>query len=581
MAKKNGHAKAQEDGGEFLDIPLTAIDEAPENVRRTSWGDIEELAESMRAHGQITPGVVRPAAAGRYELIIGARRLRAARLAPCNGFRAEVVIVDDATAHAMRMVENNQREGVTPLEEAEAFDVAIRRHGQSVDDIAAHIGRSKAYVYQRMRLLDLVPEGRKLLESDRLAMTSAFLIAQLSDAQQAAVVQEITTGWLALKGNEPIPSSRVSRAIEGMTRALEQAPFDPLDATLSEQAGSCGTCPKRSGTQGLLFRIFDRKDVCLDTACFEAKRDAAWERKRAAARDAGLVVLEGEEAKEATSWDAPFRELDDVAFYIRTDGTRTEDDEEFEEEEDAEGAGASRAVTWREVVGPDVKPTLVRDDRGKVHELVPQDIAAQALASVDPARGKAMQAELAQTSKVVAKNESDAQRFADEAKRAKAKAEIEAEGKRRAMAALVASVEQPDDDPSERAALLRTFVIAMMSGTWADTLVAVCKRRGWKLEDAQSGTKLPGDEVIAREMTDMTTAQVTGLAVEIVATRSAGPYALRPGGSGFDALLDVRNINLKHHLREAEKAAKEKHREKRERSKKKGRTKESADAVAE
>lgn len=543
MAKKsNGAAEVIER------LPVDQVVEATENTRRTSWGNLDELAQSIREQGQITAGVVRPIGPGRFELVVGARRFRAVQLAGLPFFRTEVREMDDAAAHETRMVENNQREDVSPLEEAEAFRVAKVTHGRSVEEIAARLGRTPAYVYQRLRLLELAPDVRALLEQERIGIDSALLLAQYDPKIQAEVGARLR-GW----GNRRLAKADVVDAIDDVSYRLEHAPFDVADAQLVEGVPACTSCPKRTGTQGTLFDVAEA-DLCLDTACYDVKVTALGRKTLDRAKADGCQVIEGKAAEQVVAshgglkHDAPYVELDNTSHY------------------DGEG----RAVTWREVLGPEVKPTIaVSPTTGKVLELAPSDVARQALSARDPKLGKQAQREHEAEQRYAADAASSNDKWKEEQRKAAEKAKIEADARRRAMAALVASVETPGDSPEDRAALQRAFVGALMQGTWADTLNEVCKRRSWSLEDAATGKKITAPEAITREMTEMNAGQVAALAVEIVATRTQNGWAGQQ--SGFETLCKVRNIDIEHHEREAKKAAREKAKEKAARAKEKER----------
>lgn len=553
MAKKKIEAveKMETTVRTVLDIPLERVLEATSNTRRSSWGDLEGLAASMREQGQITPGLVRPIGE-RFGLVVGARRFRAVKLAGLAMFRAEVRELDDVAAHEIRMIENNQREDVSPLEEAEAFQTARASHGRSVEEIAARLGRTPAYVYQRLRLLELAKEARDLVEADRLGIDSALLLAQLPPEAQRDVVRIVDSSW---RRGRRITKADVVEAIDDNMMELGDASFDVADAELVPSAGACTTCPKRTGTQGSLFELVEH-DRCLDPECFDVKVKALAKRKIDDAREAGAEVLEGDAAKKVVNSygqiTSAYVELDEPAFFRTSNGETTND--QWSESDDGKEI-ENTPVTWREVLGPEAKPVVVVSPTGKVVEAAPRDIAHQALAGIDKSLARTAQRSAAADEKLASNDQS----YREEQRKAKEKADAEREGKRRAMAALVASIEQPGDTESERAELLRKFVVAMMQGTWADTLNEVCARRGWKLEDRTLGTKLAAADVIANEMADMTVGQVSALAVEIVATRTQSFYG---GKSGFEMLLEVRSIDLAHHTREAKKAAKERKKEK-------------------
>ena len=151
--------------GEIHKLPVSAITGNPVQPRRVfKEGELEELAVSIRENGLLQPLVVRPApaAAGRYELVVGERRLRAVtRL----GWTEVPVLVRDAsdeTLLVLALVENLQREALNPLEEAEGYAALGERYGMSQSDIANAVGKDRSTVANMLRLLKLPPSIRKL-----------------------------------------------------------------------------------------------------------------------------------------------------------------------------------------------------------------------------------------------------------------------------------------------------------------------------------------------------------------------------------------------------------------------------------
>ncbi len=149
---------AAESSGAALEVPLEAIDPNPDQPRQQIDPDgLESLAASIREHGVVQPLVVRPRSAGRYQLIAGERRWRAARLAQLS---TVPVIVSEAPSEdrlTLALVENLQREDLNPIEAARAF-AELAERGWSQRRIAERIGKSRSAVANQMRLLQL-PDG--------------------------------------------------------------------------------------------------------------------------------------------------------------------------------------------------------------------------------------------------------------------------------------------------------------------------------------------------------------------------------------------------------------------------------------
>ena len=133
-------------------LPIGEIQPSPRNPRQRVEM-IAELADSMRAHGQLQPIVVRPVAGG-YEMIAGHRRLEAARLLGWTEIAAVVRDETDDQAYILMLVENLQREDLTPREEAAALEVLVRERGWSTRQVGEAIKRGAMYVSRRLRVFD-------------------------------------------------------------------------------------------------------------------------------------------------------------------------------------------------------------------------------------------------------------------------------------------------------------------------------------------------------------------------------------------------------------------------------------------
>lgn len=168
---------------EFRQLETNVIHESPTNPRRSfSEASLDELTASVRRHGVLQPILVRPNGEG-FVLIAGARRLRAAKLAGCETVPARVLDLDDAAADEATIIENLHRENVHPLDEGVSYQRLVSA-GRTIEDVAAALGKSKGYVYQRISLTRLVPKVQDLLARDILPLTYALKIALVSAEQQ-------------------------------------------------------------------------------------------------------------------------------------------------------------------------------------------------------------------------------------------------------------------------------------------------------------------------------------------------------------------------------------------------------------
>jgi ParB/RepB/Spo0J family partition protein len=211
------------------------------------------------------PIIARPSirGAGRYEIVAGERRFRAASAAGLTEIPAIVRDLTDAEALELQVIENNQRVDVHPLEEAEGYEALMQHAHYSVDDMAAKVGKSRAYVYARLKLLALCEAGRKALYEGTISASIALLLARIPVKKlQEKCLDEVLDD---MGSGEPMSFREAKDHVENryMLR-LKEAPFKPGDAGLVPKAGACTDCPKRTGNEPELFADIANADVCTD-----------------------------------------------------------------------------------------------------------------------------------------------------------------------------------------------------------------------------------------------------------------------------------------------------------------------------
>lgn len=164
---------------------------------------LEDLAASIRAQGVIQPIVVRPVAeAGKYEIIAGERRWRAAQRAGLHVVPAVVRDVPDEAAVAMALIENIQREDLNPIEEAGALHRLIEEFGMTHQVIAEAVGRSRTAVTNLLRLLTLQPDVRRLVENGDLEMGHARALLGIEGEGQVSAAREVIGKALTVRDTE-------------------------------------------------------------------------------------------------------------------------------------------------------------------------------------------------------------------------------------------------------------------------------------------------------------------------------------------------------------------------------------------
>lgn len=321
----------------IVDIPLDQLHESPFNPRKRFTG-IKELADTMRPpNGRVLqPLLVRPRvpplfagdadleaqAATGYEVVFGHRRKRAGEEAGLLAMPCTVRAMTDAEARHCQVVENLQREDVHPLEEAEGFDALLREDGLTADEVAQQFGKSRSYVYGRLKLLQACPTVRNACLDGKIGSEVALLVARLRTAklqEKALAAIESDTSSSARLDDGGKRSFRHIRDLlaDKFTLNLKAAIFKLEDPTLFPSAGTCSACPKRTGnapefedlaskTREGEHRAYTRQggpDICTDPDCFASKKAAHLQRLAEEATQAGATVLTGNKAKAAIGAD--------------------------------------------------------------------------------------------------------------------------------------------------------------------------------------------------------------------------------------------------------------------------------------
>jgi ParB/RepB/Spo0J family partition protein len=350
----------------IVKIPLSQLVESPFNPRKHYDEEkLKELAASLKVTQEV-PIKVREVD-GKYEIVFGHRRHRAAKLAKLEGLDAVVVKMSDDAALLAQIVENGQREDVTPLEEADSYAMMRTKFNKSVDDIADTIGKSKGHVYARLKLTALKEPGRKALITGKIMPETALLIARIpTEKMQAMATKEI------VDGNDPMTFRQAAEHIQRRYMLLlAEAPFDkkakdllPAETlkVLGGTGPSCVECQFRTGNMPAELRA-DVKgaDICTSPECFRAKVDADAQEKLDEAKERGQTVLSATKSKEVFSG----------RFVVPNSGYI---------DLDAPYASDPKRRTLGQILGKDAPPlTVARDADGFLHNLADAEEAHKAL----------------------------------------------------------------------------------------------------------------------------------------------------------------------------------------------------------
>lgn len=174
-----------------LYVPVAQLRESKHNPR-THFDQVKltELTTSIATSGILTPLTVRPTGDGTFEIGAGHRRFRAGQLANLKTIPCLIRDMDDNEFLELLNIENLQREDIHPLEEAAAYETMMKEARYTIEQLAARVGKSKPYIYDRVKLLKLTKKMRDFFYADRIQLGHAIMIARLTKEQQEALLED-------------------------------------------------------------------------------------------------------------------------------------------------------------------------------------------------------------------------------------------------------------------------------------------------------------------------------------------------------------------------------------------------------
>lgn len=489
----------------FRNLALSDLHESALNPRKSFDKErLAELTESVKAKGILQPIVARPNADG-FEIVCGARRYRAAKAAGLTEIPTIVRDLNDQEVLEIAVIENLQRADVHPLEEAEGYEQLIAKHGYLAENLAAKVGKSKAYIYGRLKLCALGPKGRKQMYEGTLDASTALLIARIPVIE----LQDEAIDKLAeAREYGDVSSYRDAAAFlhdEYMLR-LKDAPFDvktiyfyPKNAT--PIGTPCGECPKRTGNQPELFADVQGADVCTDPVCFKAKREAHAAILVAKAKDAGKDVITGKAAKKALP-----NEHGSLVGYVSPNTVCYED---------------SKNRTYKAVFGEALKPLqlLQNPHTGEVIEVIASDVVKALVAAKFP--------------KVKAAGAS-VDRYQDEQRKKEAKAKLETQVREQCFAAVC----------EKHPGAMTPIEAALIAGAMFDRASHDEKKRLLQLHDPEGAVQMKDDvwkhaKAFAKTIPTLAPKDLVLLMVQLalIGEVHVNTYQMQPADNLFDLAL--------------------------------------------
>jgi ParB/RepB/Spo0J family partition protein len=250
-------------------IPIHLIDFYPRNRKQLRQDALQELADNIARMGVIQDIILRPKSDGRYELVVGERRVRASLLAGLPDIPSKVYDLTNSEAKQIRASENAQREDLHPMEEALSIGEMLEDF-PSIELIAKRLRKNAGQVENRVKLLSLVPEAQEVLLADVMSIREAQELAAFEGPVQQEFLDRHLKDWREL-GTKSISDFR--KAIDQLKCSLKNAPFDTEDISLKPEMGACSSCRFNSGCEQFLFAELASDPVCRKISCYRQKGD--------------------------------------------------------------------------------------------------------------------------------------------------------------------------------------------------------------------------------------------------------------------------------------------------------------------
>ncbi|MCQ8183811.1 ParB/RepB/Spo0J family partition protein [Parvularcula maris] len=262
-------APAARDGVRELDV--SDIEPDKDQPRKAfAEEELQSLADSIAARGLLQPILIRPAGQGRYAIIAGERRWRAAQKAGLHKVPVLIKEVEEGTSAELALIENVQRVDLNPMEEADAYQRLADRYGKKPAEIAEAVGKSRSHVANMLRLTGLPDDVRAMVMAGELSMGHARALLSADDPSSAA--QKVVSGDLSVRATERLVSDKPDKAgadkvKKAVARATKDADTRALEQDLRESLGIEVDITRKGQTgQGKMVLSYQNLDQ-LDDLC--------------------------------------------------------------------------------------------------------------------------------------------------------------------------------------------------------------------------------------------------------------------------------------------------------------------------
>jgi len=251
------------EGTEELSVPLISIDRIVpgRHQPRKSFDDerIEELADSIREHGLIQPIVVAQRG-DRYEIVVGERRYRAAKIAGLKEIPSFIKDLSESGALELALIENIQRQDLNPIEEATAYRLIVEREHLTQEELSKRIGKSRSYIANMIRLLDLPDGVREYVSRGTLSVGQAKAVLSLpNDADREALPERIVEQGYTVREVEHLTKKR--HVPRGTSKQEKDPHIEELEERLRSRLGTKVAIDYRGGKGRIKIEFYGEDDL--------------------------------------------------------------------------------------------------------------------------------------------------------------------------------------------------------------------------------------------------------------------------------------------------------------------------------
>ena len=251
-----GASSGPEPGEELVELAVDSLQPGAHQPRRNfDTAALDSLADSIKAQGVVQPIVARPVAGGRYEIVAGERRWRAAQKVGLKTIPAVVRGMDDRAAMAVSLIENMQRADLNPLEEATGIKKLIDEVGLTHEQCSEALGFSRAQVTNLLRLFELNDDVQALLRTGKLSLGHAKVLLGVGGPRQSSLANLVVARQYSVRQTEEL----VRQALAGRSSKARKPNRSPLESDLSQKIGLPVRVQQGSDGAGRLVIRFKQK----------------------------------------------------------------------------------------------------------------------------------------------------------------------------------------------------------------------------------------------------------------------------------------------------------------------------------